>query len=187
LVCVAIPELLFKDKADLAMLIAAAGLILFPMMMAYAASSDLLTMKIPNKLNLTLAVTYFVMAIATGQSMNTILVHVACAIVMLLLTFGMFSAGWMGGGDAKLAAATALWMGFPLTLEYALASSFLGGVLTLAILVARSRPLPDFMMRQKWIAHLHDKTTGIPYGIALAAGGLLLYPQTDIWISLSKM
>lgn len=169
------------------MLIAAAGLVLFPLMMAYAASSDLLTMKIPNKLTLTLAAAYFAMAAATGQSMNTILVHVACGIVMLIITFAMFSAGWMGGGDAKLAAATALWMGFPLTLEYALASSFLGGVLTLALLFARSRPLPGFMMRQKWIAHLHDKTTGIPYGIALAAGGLLLYPETDIWIRITQM
>jgi prepilin peptidase CpaA len=164
-ILVAIPKLSFKDKADLAMLIAAAGLILYPMMMAYAASSDLLTMKIPNKLTLALAVTYFVMAVATGQSMNTILVHVACAILMLLLTFAMFSAGWMGGGDAKLAAATTLWIGFPLTLEYALASSFLGGALTLALLAARSRPLPDFMMRQKWIAHLHEKTMASPHEV----------------------
>lgn len=169
------------------MLVAAVGLVLFPLMMAFAASSDLFTMKIPNKLNLALAIAYFGMAFATGQSMETILVNVACGLVMLVLTFAMFSAGWMGGGDAKLAAATTLWMGFPLSIEYALASSFLGGVLTLAILLARSRPLPNFMMQQKWIAHLHDKTTGIPYGIALAAGGLLLYPQTEIWISIARM
>lgn len=169
------------------MMIAAAGLILFPMMMAYAASSDLLTVKISNKLNLALAVAYFGMAAATGQSMNIIMVNVACGVVMLLLTFAMFSAGWMGGGDAKLAAATTLWMGFPLVLEYALAASFLGGALTLALLFARRHVLPDFMMRQKWIAHLHDKSTGIPYGIALAAGGLLLYPQTDIWLRVTQL
>lgn len=169
------------------MLVAAAGLILFPMMMAYAASSDLLTMKIPNKLTLALALSFFAMAAATNQSIDTILVHLACGLVMLVLTFSMFCAGWMGGGDAKLAAATALWMGFPLSLEYALASSLFGGVLTLALLFARSRPLPNFMMRHKWVAHLHDKTTGIPYGIALAVAGLLLYPQTSIWISITKL
>lgn len=169
------------------MLIAGAGLVLFPLMMAYAASSDLLTMKIPNKLTLALALTYFAMAAATRQPFDVIMVNVMCGLVMLSLTFAMFCAGWMGGGDAKLAAATALWMGFPLCLEYALAASFLGGVLTLALIFARNRMLPAFMMKQKWIAHLHDKNTGIPYGIALASAGLLLYPQTSVWISISKI
>ncbi len=169
------------------MMVAAAGLILFPLMMAYAASSDLLTMTISNKLNLALAVSYFVLAAATDQSIDTILVHIACGLCMLGITFSLFCAGWMGGGDAKLAAGTALWMGFPLSVEYAVAASFLGGILTIALLAARSKQLPDFLSKQKWIVRLHDKETGVPYGIALAAGGLLLYPKTNIWISIINM
>ena len=169
------------------MIVAAAGLIIFPLMMAYAASSDLLTMTISNKLNLALVVCYFALAAASDQSIDTILVHIACGLCMLAITFSLFCAGWMGGGDAKLAAATALWMGFPLSIEYAVAASFLGGLLTMAVLFFRTKTLPDFLLQQKWIARLHDKETGIPYGIALAAGGLLLYPNTNIWISIIHM
>jgi prepilin peptidase CpaA len=169
------------------MMVAAAGLILFPLMMAYAASSDLLTMTISNKLNLALVVSYFVLAAATDQSIDTILVHIACGLCMLGITFSLFCAGWMGGGDAKLAAGTALWMGFPLSVEYAVVASFLGGMLTMALLAMRSKQLPDFVSKQKWIVRLHDKETGVPYGIALAAGGLLLYPKTNIWISIINM
>ena len=106
---------------------------------------------------------------------------------MLGITFSMFCAGWMGGGDAKLAAGTALWMGFPLSVEYAVIASFIGGILTMALLFARSKPIPDFLSKQKWIARLHDKDTGVPYGIALAGGGLLLYPKTSVWISIINM
>ncbi len=169
------------------MIFAAAGLILFPLMMAYAASSDLVTMTISNRLNIALVLSYFALAVVTDQNLDTILVHVACGLCMLVITFSLFCAGWMGGGDAKLASGIALWMGFPLSIEYALAASFLGGVLTIAILLARTKPLPEILLKQNWIARLHDKKTGIPYGIALAAGGLLLYPKTSIWISIINL
>ena len=58
-----------------------------------------------------------------------------------------------------------------------------GGALTLAILYVRKWPLPTSLLRQGWIARLHDKATGVPYGIALAAAGLALFPQTQFWIA----
>ena len=36
-------------------------------------------------------------------------------------------------------------------------------------------------MRHPWIERLHDARTGIPYGIALACAGLVIYPHTQIW------
>ena len=41
------------------------------------------------------------------------------------------------------------------------------------------------MSKQAWIARLHDAKTGIPYGIALAAAGVMVYPQTSLWVALS--
>ncbi len=90
--------------------------------------------------------------------------------------------GWVGGGDAKLAAATALWLGWDHVLDYGLAASVIGGLLTLALLQARRWPLPQWAFRQEWIARLHDQATGIPYGIALAIAGLLVYPDTAVWL-----
>jgi prepilin peptidase CpaA len=167
------------------MIVVFAGLIIFPLMMAYAAFSDIFTMTIPNKLTLALGASYFIMAFATGQPLDVVLVHVACGLGVLTIAFIAFCFGWIGGGDAKLAAAVALWMGFPLSGEYLLLSSFLGGLLTLLILVARRTPLPARLSGYGWLVRLHDARTGIPYGVALAAGGLLLYTETSVWKSLA--
>ena len=102
---------------------------------------------------------------------------------MLVLTFGMFARGWIGGGDAKLAAATAIWLGFDHVGDYALSASVLGGLLTLLIIGMRKWPLPAVLMAHQWVARLHEPSTGIPYGVALASAGLLSYPETAIWLS----
>ena len=68
----------------------------------------------------------------------------------------MFNLGWVGGGDAKLAAATAIWLGWSSILDYGLAAAICGGVLTLAILGARMAPLPAALGRFAWVARLHD-------------------------------
>ena len=61
---------------------------------------------------------------------------------MLAVAFVFFARGWIGGGDAKLAAATALWLGFDHLLPYLLYASIFGGVLTLAMIRFRLMPLP---------------------------------------------
>src|SRR5215475_8790967 len=93
---------------------------LFPAMMAFAASSDLLTMTISNRVSLILVGGFFALALITGLSMTDVLWHLAAAATVLLVAFGFFARGWIGGGDAKLAAATALWLGFDHLLPYLL-------------------------------------------------------------------
>ena len=87
-------------------------LLLFPALMAFAASSDLLTMTISNRLSLALAGGFFLLIAVTGMSLYAVGMHLAAAMVVLVVAFAFFSQGWIGGGDAKLAAATALWFGF---------------------------------------------------------------------------
>jgi prepilin peptidase CpaA len=36
-------------------------------------------------------------------------------------------------------------------------------------------------VRQAWIVTLHDARSGIPYGVALAAGAFILLPSTEIF------
>src|SRR6516162_7232186 len=93
-------------------------LALFPAMMAFAASSDLLTLTISNRVSL----------ILVG-----------------------------GGGDAKLAAATALWLGFDHLLPYLLYASLLGGALSVGLIWFRMAPLPDWLARHDWAQRLHGK------------------------------
>lgn len=157
------------------------ALLVFPALMAFAASSDLLTMKIPNVVAIAITVGYLAFAIFLQVPLATIALHLACGALVLTITFAMFCFGWMGGGDAKLAAATSVWLGWSLVLDYGLVASLAGGGLTLAIIFARRWPLPQFLLRHRWIERLHDARTGIPYGIALAFAGLVIYPQTDVW------
>jgi prepilin peptidase CpaA len=160
-----------------------ATLVFFPLLMVYAAFSDLFTMTISNFVSLALAAIFFALALILGMPAAEIGLHAAAGLLVLVLTFFMFARGWIGGGDAKLAAATALWIGFDHLADYGLCAALLGGLLTVLILVMRRHPLPAILIRQGWIARLHDKGSGVPYGIALALAGLLLYPQTGIWLS----
>lgn len=156
-------------------------LLVFPGLMAFAASSDLLTMTISNRLSLALVGAFFVLAATAGMPLTALGLHLGAAALVLVISFGFFTQGWIGGGDAKLAAATALWFGFDHLLDYALYASIFGGALTLLILQFRRFPLPTVLARQPWIARLHETDEGIPYGIALAAAALAIYPHT-IWM-----
>lgn len=156
-------------------------LLIFPVLMVYAASSDLLTMRISNILVLLLVVGFFVMALIVQMPVEDILYSLGCGAIVLVVAFAFFAFGWIGGGDAKFAAATSLWLGFSLILPYIVYSGLLGGALTLLILGFRNLPLPGVLQRVPWIDRLHDKKQGVPYGIALAAAGLLVYPQTLIF------
>lgn len=153
-------------------------LLLFPALMAFAASSDLFTMTISNRLSLLLAGGFFLLTLVTGLSLTAVGMHMAAAAMVLVVAFVFFWRGWIGGGDAKLAAATALWFGFDHLLDYMMYAALFGGVLTVLLLQFRRLPLPGFLARQPWIQRLHERGGGVPYGIALAAAALLIYPET---------
>jgi prepilin peptidase CpaA len=157
-------------------------LLLFPAMMAFAASSDLLTMTISNRVSLILIAGFFVLALVVGMSGVDILSHVGAGTLVLVAAFGCFVQGWIGGGDAKLAAATALWFGFDHLLVYLLYASLFGGALTLLLIQFRTWPLPRFLAGREWVERLHKKDGGVPYGIALAAAALCIYPETP-WMA----
>lgn len=153
---------------------------IFPGLMVLSASMDFLTMTIPNPIPVVLTLGYFAFA-AIGLAPQTVLHDVSCGLAILTMTFAMFSLRWIGGGDAKLAAATALWMGWGSILDYGVAAALCGGLLTLGLLMARARPLPWILSQLPGIARLHEPEAGVPYGIALAAAGLFEYPHTAIW------
>jgi prepilin peptidase CpaA len=165
------------------MLTEAIKLTLFPAMMAFAASSDLFTMTIANRVSLILIGGFGFLAVMIGMSATDVLWHVGAGASVLVVAFTLFTFGWIGGGDAKLAAATALWFGFTNYLfDYLIYSSILGGVLTLLLIQFRMLPLPHVLVGRDWIERLHRRGGGIPYGIALAAAALLVYPHTE-WMT----
>lgn len=159
-------------------------LMIFPGAMAVAATSDLLTMRVPNVLVIALAVAFILAAPLAGFGATELGIHLGVATAALAIGFGLFAMGWIGGGDAKLFAASCLWLG-PAVLSYVVYAALIGGVLTLALLYWRRMPLPALLTSQNWIVRLHDPQKGVPYAIALATAGLLVYPQTPFMTALT--
>ena len=160
-----------------------ARLTLFPALMAFAAASDLLTMTISNKISLLLLAGFVTLALLCGMSGHDMLTHVAAGAAVLIGAFACFAMGWIGGGDAKLASTVALWIGFGHLMDYLVYTAIIGGALTLLIIQFRRWPLPGAVSGQGWLQRLHETNGGVPYGIALAIGALMIYPETE-WMKL---
>lgn len=163
---------------DAEMLYIAALLLVFPAAVIYAGATDLVSMTISNRLTLGLVTAFAVLAVWSGMPLALIGNHVSAGLLALAVGIGFFARGWIGGGDAKLCAATALWIGWDLLFEYVLVSTLLGGLLTLAILSFRNTPISTTVLRMDWLARLHYRDTGIPYGVALASAGLIVYTKS---------
>lgn len=158
---------------------------LFPFLMALAAVSDLFTMRISNKLILVLIAGFAVVALLMGLPLDQLGMHLGVGVAVLLVTLVLFSLGWIGGGDAKLAAAISLWLGLGLTLPFLVYAALFGGILTLIVLGMRALPLPQPLATVGWVQRLHNANNGVPYGIALAIGGLVVYGQSPIFAHFS--
>ncbi|MCM5556575.1 prepilin peptidase [Pleomorphomonas sp. JP5] len=154
----------------------------FPIVVTVAACYDLLTMQIPNRFPAALAIVFVALALLIGLPLPTIGLHVVVGIGLLVGTFALFAFGYLGGGDAKLASAIALWLGIEQALPFLILTALFGGALSLAILSFRSLPLPGFMLGWTPAQRLHEKGAGIPYGVAIAAAALMVFPDT-LWFT----
>jgi prepilin peptidase CpaA len=167
-------------------MIEAAILIIFPFAMAFAGVSDLLSMTIQNRVSLILIVSFAALAPLTGMPLDIYAMHFVAGAIVLAATFALFAMGTMGGGDAKLMSATAVWLGWNFGLaEYLLTMSVLGGLLTVAILRYRNSHLAlVYTERLEFMRRLARKDQGIPYGIALGSAGLLTFPASPLcqWV-----
>ena len=164
-------------------MIAAAVFVIFPLCLAIAAFSDLLTMEIPNRASIVLAVAFLGIATLSGMPFVVIGTHLAAAFLVLAVCFVLFALNIMGGGDAKLLAATSLWFGFNSALfEFLAYVSIIGGIATFVILIIRAQaniilaiglPVPSSILLAK----------KIPYGIAIAIGGFFAFPSSPLFLA----
>lgn len=157
--------------------------VVFPFCMLFAAISDMLSMTIANRVSLLLVGVFLVVAPLTGMDWATYGWHIAAGALVLMFTFGLFALGGMGGGDAKLLAATSLWMGFGMPLiQYLVISAFVGGLLTLGIILYRNSDLMIMTRNNRFLSNFADESVGVPYGIALGVGGLIAFPDSPLMI-----
>lgn len=156
-------------------------IVALPLLLVAAGAWDLASFTIPNFLTAALLALFAVFALAAGLGPAAIGWHLLAGLIGLLIGFSLFAFGYIGGGDAKLFAVTVLWLGFRDLMSYALVASLAGGALTLAVIGLRQLPLPRAFLGRAWIVRLHDARSGIPYGVALAAGAFILLPSTEIF------
>ena len=153
----------------------------FAALVLAAAAKDLTSYTIPNWISLALLAAFPVAALAAGFSLPQVGVHAAVGIGALLIGMGMFAAGWIGGGDAKLFAAAALWLGWPAVGSFLVVTCIAGGALALMLLSARSAWVRPFVVRgPKWLTRLAEPGENVPYGVAICVGALAAFPASPL-------
>ena len=130
-----------------------------------AAVVDFRTFTISNRLNLTVALLAPIYWLSVALSpWPGFAIQLAAGGAVFVLMAGAFYAGMMGGGDVKLAAAVSLWFSPSSIVKFLVLTSLAGGVLTLGILAWHR-------------AKRREGRPEIPYGVAIAFGGLAILTQ----------
>jgi prepilin peptidase CpaA len=151
----------------------------FPALVLFAAAKDATTFTIPNWISLALAAAFPAAAFAAGLPLATVGLDVAIGAGVLVVGMVMFALRWLGGGDVKLFAASALWLGWPAVATFGLAAALTGGALAVMLLTLRSGPLRSIaLLGPRWVVRLSEPGESVPYGVAIAAGALMAFPQT---------
>jgi prepilin peptidase CpaA len=135
------------------------------LLLVVAAAIDVRTFTISNRLNLAVALLAPLYWWAAGLSLwPGVPIQLAVAAGVFVLLALAFYAGMMGGGDVKLAAALALWLPPAGTVRFLVFMSLAGGILTLLVVAIHK-------LRSR------EGRPEIPYGVAIAAGGVLILAQ----------
>jgi prepilin peptidase CpaA len=153
---------------------------LYALALVYAAVSDLRTYEIPNWVSLAAFVCFFPIAWAAGWDLASIAWSVGAGAAVLVVGFGLYLLRLAGAGDIKLMAAAGVVGGWAALMELLVLISVAGAVLALIVLAYRRVPLGPRLAGIGWLAMLHDKGRGIPYGVAIAAAALFLLPYLPL-------
>jgi prepilin peptidase CpaA len=144
----------------------------FAGLLVAAAISDVRSLIIPNRYCLAIGLLYPAHILSTGAGADWIGAIAICG-VLLVVGFLLHVGKIIGGGDAKLATAVALWAGTELFVEFLVITGITGGAMALALWLRHrlsraasagafffTPPDPDFVKQP------------MPYAVAIAAGGL---------------
>lgn len=155
----------------------------FPLLVLTAAAKDLTSFTIPNWISLAMLAGWLPAAgaaLAFGVPAGDLLSSFGVGVAALVIGMGMFAMGWIGGGDAKLMAAAALWLGAPGLAPFLMWTTLAGGALTLT-LIAMRRHGASFVGQtgpdaEHWVGRLMDRRGDVPYGVAICVGALAAFP-----------
>ena len=144
------------------------------------AVTDITTFKIPNRYVGVLLAAWPVAVVLSGVGVPGMIGGLTVGGLFLLFGFALFAAGLLGAGDAKLIAASGLWIGPAAAAPFLLYTTVFGAALGIALLRLRAMPLPVFAQGWQWLAQLHARERVMPYGVAIALGGVVALPGSAL-------
>lgn len=156
-------------------------LAVFPAALLVAAANDVYEFKIPNWVSIVLVCAYPVAGLAVGGAPGVIGEGLALGAGALTVGFILYAAKIVGGGDAKLFAATTPWLGVGALGPFLFNTALSGLVLAMAMMMFRKLPILPVYAHAPWLIELHQRKADLPYAVAIAAGGLLSFSQTPFF------
>ena len=154
---------------------------IFPATLMVAAATDIHDFKIPNWISGALLIGFFSAGISLGTPIELLAEGLLLGCAVLVVGFFLFAVRFFGGGDAKLFAATAPWIGLAAFPEFLMATAIAGGFLAIFLLVFRKTPPLPVYAHAQWLLRMHQNQHELPYGVAIAAGGIFLFPETPLF------
>lgn len=160
-------------------------LLVFPALAIVAALTDATSMTIPNWISASLVLAFAPAALLAHAPLTEIGVAVGLGLLALVVGAAMFALRWLGGGDAKLLAASVLWMGASGALPFLAWTAVAGGAVGLGLIAARRAAAlaGASSLGPAWLGRLLKPEGDIPYGIAIAAGALAAFPQSGLTLA----
>lgn len=139
--------------------------------------SDVRVLRIPNRVPSLLLVAFIPAAVAKGFTLEDWVDHTVIAVILFGVGAAMFTFGLLAGGAAKLVPAVGLWIDVADLPRFIEIVTVAGGLLGLAALLARLTYLVPWSAVRQWGDRVVASGT-VPYGLAIAAGGLDWWSQT---------
>jgi prepilin peptidase CpaA len=156
-------------------------LLVFPALVIVGAVRDASSYTIPNWIPLALIAAFPAAALMLHLPWTLVGADLAVGVVALIAGMAMFAFRWIGGGDAKLFAAAALWLGVAGAPSYIIFTGIAGGVLAAGLLALRSAPLRPYVINgPRWFTRLAEPGENVPYGVAIAVGALAAFPASAL-------
>jgi prepilin peptidase CpaA len=151
---------------------------ILPVLMIIAAASDATSLRIPNWVCGLLALLFVPMALVHGMAAQEFFWHLLTGVILFVAGYALFALRLFGGGDGKLMAAAGLWFGTADTMPFLVYTALAGGALVIVIaLLAMVQTHLDYT-GSGYSATLRKLAPKVPYGVALAIGAILAFPNS---------
>ena len=157
--------------------------VVFAAPLLMASYTDFQEMRIPNWVSAAMLAGFFLTLPFTWGGMEWFGEHMAMGGVFFVAGFAMFAFGWLGGGDAKLMSAIAIWFGWDDALLFIVYTTLIGAALALFLMLS-PKVMPVRVRHSAVAEKLFQGGKNMPYGIALAGGALLVWPASQIGLAL---